>query len=154
MADENYKKVVFRLEQDEDGYPPDNWESLWAGEVEPGLYSIDNIPIFVKGISNGDVVAAEQEDGELRFKRLVRPSLIASSGYISRISRMCKRREIASAGWGVNLSSLISPSSLRSKSPARSQWRKLPRCWTKVLKPVVGSTGRRAAPSHRSMKLL
>jgi hypothetical protein len=74
MADENYKKVVFQLEQDEDGYPPDNWESLWAKEVEPGLYSIDNIPIFVKGISNGDIVAAEQEDGELRFKRLVRPS--------------------------------------------------------------------------------
>jgi hypothetical protein len=74
MADENYKKVVFRLEQDEDGYPPDAWESLWANETEPGLYSIDNIPIFVKGIGVGDIVAAEQEEGELRFKRLVRPS--------------------------------------------------------------------------------
>ena len=74
MADENYKKVVFELEQDEDGYPPDKWESLWAFEVEPDAYSIDNIPIFVKGISSGDVVAAEQEGAELRFKRLIRPS--------------------------------------------------------------------------------
>jgi len=74
MADENYKKIVFRLEQDEDGYPPDNWESMWAYETEPGLYSIDNIPFYVKGISSGDVVEAEQEGPELRFKRLIRPS--------------------------------------------------------------------------------
>jgi hypothetical protein len=74
MADENYKKVVFHLEQDEDGYPPDAWESLWAYETEPGLYSIDNIPFFVKGISSGDVVAAEREGKELRFKELIRPS--------------------------------------------------------------------------------
>ncbi|HEY1214981.1 MAG TPA: DUF4265 domain-containing protein [Bryobacteraceae bacterium] len=74
MADENFKKVVFRLEQDEHGYPPDNWESLWAKEIELGLYSIDNIPIFVKGISSEDVVEAEENEGELRYKRLVRPS--------------------------------------------------------------------------------
>jgi hypothetical protein len=74
MKDENFKKVVFRLEQDEEGYPPDAWESLWAYEVKPGLYNIDNIPIFVKGISSGDIVRAEQEEGELRFKELVHPS--------------------------------------------------------------------------------
>ena len=74
MTDKNHKKVVFRLEQDEEGYPPDNWESLWAYETEPSLYSIDNIPIFVKGISSGDIVAVDQQGPELRFKTLVRPS--------------------------------------------------------------------------------
>jgi hypothetical protein len=74
MADKNYKKIVFELEQDEEGYPPDKWESLWAYETEPGLYSIDNIPIYVKGISSGDIVATELEGDELRFKKLIHPS--------------------------------------------------------------------------------
>ncbi len=75
MADDNYKKISFELEQDADGYPPDKWESLWAYETEPGLYSVDNIPFYVKGISSGDVVSAEREGEQLVFKKLVRPSL-------------------------------------------------------------------------------
>jgi hypothetical protein len=74
MTHENYRKVAFPLVQDDDGYPPDNWETLWAYETVEGLYAIDNIPIFVKGISSGDIVAVEQEGAELRFKTLVRPS--------------------------------------------------------------------------------
>jgi hypothetical protein len=74
MADENYKKIVFKLEQDADGYPPDKWESLWGYETEGGFYCIDNIPFYAKGVSSGDVVAVEPQEGELRFKRGVRPS--------------------------------------------------------------------------------
>ena len=75
MADKNQKKIVFELEQDADGYPPDRLESVWANEVEPGHYAIDNIPFFIKGISCGDIVLAEEIGGELRFKDIVRPSL-------------------------------------------------------------------------------
>lgn len=57
MADENFKKISFELEPDADGYPPDRRESLWASEEEIGLYRIDNIPFYAKGISSGDVVA-------------------------------------------------------------------------------------------------
>ena len=32
---EKYKKILFELQQDEDGYPPDKWESLWAYETAP-----------------------------------------------------------------------------------------------------------------------
>ena len=74
MADENYKKISFELEQDANGYPPDKWESLWGYETEPGHYCIDNIPFYVQGISSGDVVAAESQAGQLQFKSLVRPS--------------------------------------------------------------------------------
>ena len=74
MPDENYQKVRFELQQDEDGYPPDRWEGLWAYEVEQGLYRVDNIPFFAKGVSSGDVISTEQRDGELQFKSVVRPS--------------------------------------------------------------------------------
>lgn len=74
MADENFKKISFELEPDADGYPPDRWESLWALEDEPGLYRVDNIPFYVKGVSSGDVVTALPNGGPLQFERVVRPS--------------------------------------------------------------------------------
>jgi uncharacterized protein DUF4265 len=63
------------LKKDEDGYPPDRWERMWAFKTEPGRYTIDNIPFFVRGISSGDVVSAEWDGDRLMFKELVRPSL-------------------------------------------------------------------------------
>jgi hypothetical protein len=74
MADENYKKINFELERDEDGYPPVGREGLWAYEVEQGLFCMDNIPFYVRGISCGDVVSAESDGEQLVFKKLVRPS--------------------------------------------------------------------------------
>ena len=71
---QKYEKVIFRLEKDAGGYPPDDWESLWAYEVEPGLYSIDNVPFFARGVSWGDVVSVERRGNELHFKEVVRPS--------------------------------------------------------------------------------
>jgi len=75
MAKENLVKIAFELLQDEDGYPHDRWETLWAEPVEQGeLYRIDNIPFFAKGISSEDVVKAEQRAGQLQYVRLVRAS--------------------------------------------------------------------------------
>jgi len=67
-------KIHFKLDKDEDGYPPDDWEGIWAQEVAPGLYRIDNIPFFVRGISCDDIVSASVEGDELEFKELVQPS--------------------------------------------------------------------------------
>lgn len=72
--DQKYEKIMFHLQKDADGYPPDDWETLWAYEIEPGLYSIDNVPFFARGVSWGDVVSAEREGNELHFKEVVRPS--------------------------------------------------------------------------------
>lgn len=74
LSDHQFRKIMFRLQKDADGYPPDDRETLWAYEVEPGLYSIDNLPFFVRGVSWGDVVSAESVDNELHFKKVVRPS--------------------------------------------------------------------------------
>lgn len=74
QQDEKYERIFFRLEKDKDGYPPDDWETLWAFEIESGLYSIDNVPFFVRGVSWKDVVAVNQKGDELHFKRVVRPS--------------------------------------------------------------------------------
>jgi len=68
-------KVLFKLEKDADDYPPDDWESLWAKEVgNGGLYCIDNIPFFIRGISLGDIVLVQKLNKELRFDRIIEPS--------------------------------------------------------------------------------
>ena len=70
----NYHKISFELEQDENGYPPNRWETLWAYETEPGHYCIDNIPFYVDGVSSGDVVSAEHDGQQLLFKKMIRSS--------------------------------------------------------------------------------
>jgi hypothetical protein len=69
-----YKKIAFYLEQDDEGYPPCNVETLWVTEIEPGLYRIDNIPFYVQGISFKDIVSVEEVEDEIYFKQLVTPS--------------------------------------------------------------------------------
>lgn len=68
--EKKYEKILFRLKRDSEGYPPDDWESLWAFETESGLYSIDNIPFFVRGISLGDVVSVKKKNDELFFNQV------------------------------------------------------------------------------------
>src|SRR5262245_31401609 len=64
----NHKKVLFRLKRDSEGYPPNDWEALWALEAGEGRYTIDNIPFFVRGISPGDKVKVTAKRNELRFR--------------------------------------------------------------------------------------
>lgn len=68
-------KVAFRLVRDEDGYPPADWEHLWAHSLGESLFVLDNTPFFARGASVGDVVLAEQSEGLNQFRRVVRPSL-------------------------------------------------------------------------------
>ena len=65
------KKIDFQLTKDEDDYPPVEWESLWAIPVGAGLWEVDNIPFFVYGVSNRDIVAAVAADGRLRFAQVI-----------------------------------------------------------------------------------
>jgi len=74
MSEAVYVKVAFELEQDENGYPPEEWETLWASEVEDGLCCLDNIPFFARGVSPGDVVRVRREGGSRIFEEVVRPS--------------------------------------------------------------------------------
>ena len=61
-------KVVFKLEQDEDGYPPFAYEGLWAKSLGNDVWELDNAPFFVYEISNKDRVVVEKIDNELRFQ--------------------------------------------------------------------------------------
>lgn len=68
-------KMLFKLEQDEYGFPPVGWESMWATPLGNDNFEIDNIPFYVRGISCGDVVTANLSDtGEFLFGALIQPS--------------------------------------------------------------------------------
>ena len=77
MADQ--VKIEFRVEPDEDGYPPIGVERLWATPMPNGHYIVDNTPFYVSGISAEDEVSVVDVDGTLRFEALVRASGISTS---------------------------------------------------------------------------
>jgi hypothetical protein len=58
----------------EDGYPPEEWEGLWAIPIGGGRFKIDNIPFYAKNLSCDDIVAASNEGGEYIFTSIVEPS--------------------------------------------------------------------------------
>ena len=55
------KFLLFRLEVDEDGWPPVGAESLPVKEQGEGLFQILVPPVFIKNLSVNDVVAAETD---------------------------------------------------------------------------------------------
>lgn len=67
-------KVIVLLEQEEEGYPPVDYEELWTTPLGEGLYRIENIPFFARGIARGDIVSAVAEEEALRFQEVVEPS--------------------------------------------------------------------------------
>lgn len=70
----NYKQVLFNLDQDGSGYPPTSLERLWVSPLETGNFQVENIPFYVMGISAGDEIKASEKNGELFFTELVKPS--------------------------------------------------------------------------------
>lgn len=73
MKTKEKDKILFRLEQDEDGYPEADIESIWASH-EGEYFRLDNIPFFAIGVSDGDVVQATKREDEWWFDRLISPS--------------------------------------------------------------------------------
>jgi hypothetical protein len=73
-ATDSQHKIVFRLEPDEDGYPPVGYESVWADRLPDGTYRIDNLLWYSYDAAWGDIVSAKEADGELFFDELVSPS--------------------------------------------------------------------------------
>lgn len=67
-------KVIVLLEQEDDDYPPVDYEELWTTPLGEGLYRIENIPFFARGIARGDIVSAVEEDGNLMFGEVVEQS--------------------------------------------------------------------------------
>lgn len=64
MTDQ-FRKIVFKLTPDSDGYPPVSFESLWGIQKEEHLYQVDNTPYYLYGVSKGDWVLAHADENEL-----------------------------------------------------------------------------------------
>lgn len=71
---QKYEKIFFKLKKDSTGYPPDDWETLWAYELDNGSYSIDSIPFFVRGIAWKDEISIQKIADEYHFDKLINPS--------------------------------------------------------------------------------
>ncbi len=72
--DANISRVAFSLIRDEEGYPPADWEHLWARPIGDSLFEIDNTPFFARGVSFRDVVFAERQGRLNVFREVVRRS--------------------------------------------------------------------------------
>lgn len=64
-----FKKVLFRLEQDENGYPPASVEGLWTQAVADG-YRVDSIPFHAYGIAPGDIISIRHTGDQAWFDAL------------------------------------------------------------------------------------
>ena len=52
MTSQSLKKIIFKLNQDMEDYPPLEFESLWGIQIKPHTYKVDNIPYYIYGIVN------------------------------------------------------------------------------------------------------
>jgi hypothetical protein len=71
----DHVKVHFRMDIDEQGWPPASVESMWAVDLGDGTVRLDNTPWFVRGVACGDIIAAQpDDDGLLGAGQGVQPS--------------------------------------------------------------------------------
>jgi hypothetical protein len=63
-------KVIVLLEQEEEDYPPVDYEELWTTPLGEGLYRIESIPFFARGIARLDIVSAAEEEEALIFQEV------------------------------------------------------------------------------------
>ncbi|MET7931211.1 DUF4265 domain-containing protein, partial [Streptomyces sp. NPDC005349] len=72
---DDHVKVDFRMDIDEDGWPPASVESMWAVNLGDGTVRLDNTPWFVRGVASGDIIKVELDgDGVLWAGETVWPS--------------------------------------------------------------------------------
>ncbi|MEF2528970.1 MULTISPECIES: DUF4265 domain-containing protein [Streptomyces] len=63
----DHVKVHFRLDVDEDGWPPAGIESLWAVDLGDGTVRLDNTPWFVRGVASDDIIRVDVDDEGVRW---------------------------------------------------------------------------------------
>ncbi|MFJ8694209.1 DUF4265 domain-containing protein [Streptomyces roseolilacinus] len=64
---DDHVKVYFRLEVDEDGWPPASVESLWAVDLGDGTVRLDNASWFVRGVACDDIIRVEVDHEGVRW---------------------------------------------------------------------------------------
>jgi hypothetical protein len=68
------EKMTFPLDKDEEGYPPDDFETLWVEKLGRDKYRIDNIPFYVRNIAPNDIVLGISNDNLLWYKSTISKS--------------------------------------------------------------------------------
>jgi hypothetical protein len=63
----DHVKVHFRMDVDEEGWPPASVESLWAVDLGDGSVRLDNTPWFVRGVASGDIIRVESDEEGVRW---------------------------------------------------------------------------------------
>jgi hypothetical protein len=91
MSKGNFVKVLFELEQDDEGFPPITVETLWCKTVR-GRLIVDNTPVFASGVSCGDEIAAIEKQGRRVFEKVVNASGNSSVMVFSEVESV--RREL------------------------------------------------------------
>ncbi|MFE6888224.1 DUF4265 domain-containing protein [Streptomyces sp. NPDC057694] len=72
---DDHVNVHFRMDADEDGWPPASEESLWAVDLGEGTVRLENTPWFVRGVVGDDIIrVAIDEDGARWAGETVRAS--------------------------------------------------------------------------------
>lgn len=104
MTKAEYVKIAFRLLQ-QDGYPPAEWEGLWA-LPQPEGYLIDSVPFYARLISCGDVVCATEINGDLVFDSVKIPGGHSTIRVISYLSELVS--EVRSRVEGLGCSTELS----------------------------------------------
>lgn len=65
-------RVIFELNQDDDGYPPFSHEGIWAIRIADDVWRVDNIPFFSSEVSNCDSISVSRGVNDaLLFKSVV-----------------------------------------------------------------------------------
>jgi hypothetical protein len=82
-------KIGFKLQRDQDDYPPADWEWLWAKRVNVNTYKLDNVPFFAKGVGLGDIIAAKTTQEGLVFASLIE-HIATGSTLLDRLLKGCQ----------------------------------------------------------------
>jgi len=73
MTQENYTKIILRLEEGENVYV----ETPWVIDLGDGRYRMENCPFYFYGVAFGDIVSAQYSEDE---EQLVFSHVIEKSG--------------------------------------------------------------------------
>jgi len=70
---DEHVKIDFDLSDIQEGnWPPTDFEGIWAVPLDDGNFRIDNIPFYVRSLSDHDIVAAHlTEHDKLVFDRVI-----------------------------------------------------------------------------------
>lgn len=122
-SDSRHRKLVFELEQDEDGYPPIRSEGIWVLPVagEPDVFEVDNIP-FYACVAIGDRIRAVEQDGELRPQEMVRSSGHGTVRVVAEAEQLADMRRFAAS---CNCESELGDRMIAIDVPPTADWARL-----------------------------